>query len=56
MGMEQVRKNRKRTHYRNYINEKLVGNKRRSGYFGNKKTYSEQFKQKINFEILENVV
>jgi len=23
--MEQARKNRKRTHYRNYINEKLVG-------------------------------
>ena len=27
MGMEQLKKNRIRTFYRNYVNEKLIGNK-----------------------------
>ena len=45
--MEQVRKNRKRTHYRNYINEKLVGNKRKS---------FKKVEEIVSFEVIEREI
>ena len=45
--MEQARKNRKRTHYRNYINEKLVGNKRKS---------FKKVEEIVSFEVIEREI
>ena len=45
--MEQARKNRKRTHYRNYINEKLVGNKRKS---------FKKAEEIVSFEVIEREI
>lgn len=45
--MEQVKKNRKRTHYRNYVNEKLIGNKKKK---------FKKLEKLISFEIIEKEI
>ena len=45
--MAQVRKNRKRTHYRNYVNEKLTGNKRKN---------FRKIEEIVSFEVIEREI